>query len=134
MGKRIKCTRVLAMLLLPLILHFNIHTVQLNPLNAISPIDGRYFETLKSLSPYFSEYGLIRYRVQVEIEYLLSLSAVLPELTDFPAHQISDVRKIYKQFTEADAVEIKEIEKTTNHDVKAVEYFLKKRFESLNLG
>jgi adenylosuccinate lyase len=108
--------------------------VQLNPLNAISPIDGRYFESVKSLSPYFSEFGLIRYRVQVEVEYLLSLSAVLPELTDFPAHQIGDVRKIYKQFTEADAAEIKEIEKTTNHDVKAVEYFLKKKFEALNLG
>jgi adenylosuccinate lyase len=122
------------MLLLPLILHFNTHAVQLNPLNAISPVDGRYFETLKPLSPYFSEYGLIRYRVQVEIEYLLSLSAVLPELTDFPAHQISDVRKIYKQFSESEAREIKEIEKITNHDVKAVEYYLKKRFESMNLG
>jgi adenylosuccinate lyase len=108
--------------------------VQLNPLNAISPVDGRYFESVKPLSPYFSEYGLIRYRVQVEIEYLLSLSATLPELTDFPAHQIGDVRKIYKQFTEADAREIKEIEKITNHDVKAVEYFIKKKFESMNLG
>ncbi|MFZ6013173.1 MAG: adenylosuccinate lyase [Bacteroidota bacterium] len=108
--------------------------MQLNPLNAISPIDGRYFETVKSLSPYFSEYGLIRYRVQVEIEYLLSLTAVLHEMSDFPAHQISDVRKIYKQFSENDAREIKEIEKITNHDVKAVEYFIKKKFESLNLG
>jgi adenylosuccinate lyase len=108
--------------------------VQLNPLNAISPIDGRYFDTVSSLTFYFSEFGLIRYRVQVEIEYLLALSAALPELTDFPAHQIGDVRKIYKQFSEADAREIKEIEKTTNHDVKAVEYFLKKRFESMNLG
>jgi adenylosuccinate lyase len=108
--------------------------VQLNKLTAISPIDGRYFEVVKSLSPYFSEFGLIRYRVQVEIEYLLSLSAVLPELTDFPAHQIGEVRKIYKQFTEADAQEIKEIEKKTNHDVKAVEYFIKKRFEALKLG
>ena len=108
--------------------------MQLNPLNAISPVDGRYFEITKFLTPYFSEYGLIRYRVQVEIEYLLSLTAVLPELTDFPAHQIGEVRRIYKQFTEADALEIKEIEKTTNHDVKAVEYFLKKKFESMNLG
>jgi adenylosuccinate lyase len=108
--------------------------VQLHPLNAISPVDGRYFENAKILSPYFSEYGLIRYRVQVEIEYMLALSAVLPELTDFPAHQIGEVRKIYKQFSEADAQQIKEIEKTTNHDVKAVEYFLKQKFESLNLG
>jgi adenylosuccinate lyase len=108
--------------------------VQLNTLTAISPVDGRYFETVKNLSAYFSEYGLIRYRVQVEIEYLLSLSAVLPELTDFPAHQIGEVRRIYKNFSEADAKEVKEIEKTTNHDVKAVEYFLKNKFESLNLG
>jgi adenylosuccinate lyase len=108
--------------------------VQLNTLNAISPVDGRYFESVKSVSPYFSEYGLIRYRVHVEIEYLLSLSAVLPELTDFPAHQIGEVRKIYKQFTEADAKEIKEIEKITNHDVKAVEYFIKKKFEAMKLG
>src|SRR6476620_10074553 len=122
------------MLHLTLILHLNIHAVQLTTLNAISPIDGRYFENVKQLSHYFSEYALIRYRVQVEVEYLLSLSAVLPELTDFPAHQISDVRKIYKQFSEADAQEIKVIEKTTNHDVKAVEYFLKQKFESLNLG
>jgi adenylosuccinate lyase len=119
---------------LPLILHFNIQPVQLNTLNAISPIDGRYFESVKNLSAYFSEFGLIRYRVQVEVEYLLSLSAVLPELTDFPGYKIGEVRKIYKQFTEADAKEIKEIEKITNHDVKAVEYFLKKRFEALDLG
>ncbi len=108
--------------------------MQLNPLNAISPVDGRYFESVKSLSPYFSEFGLIRYRVQVEIEYLLSLTAVLPELTDFPAHQIGEVRKIYKQFSEADAAEVKQIEKTTNHDVKAVEYFIKNKFESMSLG
>lgn len=124
----------MAILHKPLILHFNTDAVQLNPLNAISPVDGRYFETAKYLSAYFSEYGLIRYRVQVEIEYLLALSAVLPELTDFPAHQIGDVRKIYKQFTEADAREVKEIEKITNHDVKAVEYFIKKKFEAMNLG
>ena len=117
-----------------LILGFNILPVQLNTLNAISPVDGRYFESVQSLSAYFSEYGLIRYRVQVEIEYLLSLSAVLSELTDFPAHQISEVRKIYKLFSEKDALEVKEIEKTTNHDVKAVEYFIKNRFEAMNLG
>jgi adenylosuccinate lyase len=122
------------MTLQPLNLRFNIHAVQLNTLNAVSPIDGRYFDSVKSLSPYFSEYGLIKYRIQVEIEYLLSLTAVVSELTDFPAHQISEVRKIYKQFSENDAKEVKEIEKITNHDVKAVEYFLKKRFESMNLG
>lgn len=108
--------------------------MQLNTLNAVSPIDGRYFETVKILSPYFSEFGLIKYRVQVEIEYLLSLTAVVSELTDFPAHQISEVRKLYKQFSENDAREVKDIEKTTNHDVKAVEYFIKNKFEALNLG
>jgi adenylosuccinate lyase len=107
--------------------------VQLNPLTAISPVDGRYFETVKPLAPYFSEFGLMRYRVQVEIEYLLSLSATVQELEDFPVHLINDMRKIYKQFTEHDAQEIKEIEKTTNHDVKAVEYFIKKQFERLKL-
>jgi adenylosuccinate lyase len=117
-----------------LTLCFNIQAVQLNTLNAISPVDGRYFDSVKSLSAYFSEFGLIRYRIQVEIEYLLSLSAVLPELTDFPAHQIGEVRKIYKHFTEAHAFEVKEIEKVTNHDVKAVEYYLKKRFEAMKLG
>jgi len=107
--------------------------VQLNPLTAISPVDGRYFETVKPLAPYFSEFGLMRYRVQVEIEYLLSLSATVQELEDFPVHQINDMRKIYKQFSERDGQEIKEIEKTTNHDVKAVEYFIKKQFERLKL-
>lgn len=123
------------MCVLPLLtLRFNIQSVQLNTLNAISPIDGRYFESSKSLSPYFSEFGLIRYRIQVEIEYLLSLSAVLTELTDFPAHQISEVRKIYKAFSEKDALEVKEIERVTNHDVKAVEYFIKQKFETLQMG
>lgn len=107
--------------------------MQLNPLTAISPIDGRYFETVKPLAPYFSEYGLMRYRVQVEIEYLISLSATLTELEDFPVHQINDIRRIYKNFSEYAAQEIKDIEKTTNHDVKAVEYFIKKQFDRLKL-
>ena len=106
----------------------------LNTLTAISPVDGRYFETVKPLSPYFSEYGLIRYRVQVEVEYLLALSGVLPELKNFPAGKIAEVRKIYKNFSEEDAQSIKEIEKTTNHDVKAVEYFVKNKFELLHLA
>lgn len=108
--------------------------MQLNPLTAISPIDGRYFETVKPLSPYFSEFGLIRYRVQIEIEYLISLSATIHELEDFPAHMIVEVRRIYKNFMEAHAQEIKDIEKTTNHDVKAVEYFLKREFDRMKLG
>lgn len=105
----------------------------LNTLNAISPVDGRYFETVEPLSPYFSEYGLIRYRVQVEVEYLLALSGILPELKNFPAAKIAAVRKIYQDFSEEDALSIKEIEKTTNHDVKAVEYFVKNKLGSLGL-
>ena len=105
----------------------------LNPLNAISPIDGRYYEATLPLATYFSEYGLMRYRVQVEVEYLISLSAVLTELDDFPVHLLGELRKLYRQFTENDAREIKEIEKITNHDVKAVEYFLKKKFEDLKI-
>lgn len=103
--------------------------MQLNTLNALSPIDGRYFSTTQNLTPFFSEYGLIRYRVLVEIEYFISLTGVLPELEDFPARDIEKLRFIHRNFNEADANEIKEIEKTTNHDVKAVEYFIKKRFD-----
>lgn len=106
----------------------------LNPLNAISPIDGRYFEILKSLSPYFSEFGLIRYRVRVEVEYLIALIPVLPELKNFPASKVNDLRSIYTSLTEKDGLRIKEIEKTTNHDVKAVEYFVKEKLESLGLA
>lgn len=117
-----------------LILHLNITIVPLNTLTAISPVDGRYFEIVKPLSPYFSEYGLIRYRVQVEVEYLLALTGVLPELKKIPAARISEVKNIYRNFSEQDARAIKEIEKTTNHDVKAVEYFVKQKFDSLELG
>ena len=106
----------------------------LNPLNAISPIDGRYRETLKPLSPYFSEFGLIRYRVRIEIEYLIALLPILPELKSFPSSKVKELRNIYTSFTEQDGLRIKEIEKTTNHDVKAVEYFVKEKLESLNLG
>ena len=108
--------------------------MQLNPLTAISPVDGRYFEVVKPLTPYFSEYGLIRYRVQIEIEYFIALSGMVPELEDFPIHKLNDLRKIYKNFGEAHAMEIKEIEKITNHDVKAVEYYIKKQFERLGLN
>jgi adenylosuccinate lyase len=108
--------------------------VQLTPLSAISPIDGRYFEVVKPLMPYFSEYGLMRYRLQIEIEYFISLSATLGELEDFPVHKLGDIRRIYKNFNEEQAATIKEIEKTTNHDVKAVEYYIKKEFDRLNLA
>lgn len=107
--------------------------MQSTSLTAVSPIDGRYSATVKPLSPYFSEYGLIRYRVQVEIEYLIALSATVHELEDFPAHMLADIRRIYKNFAEPHAAEIKEIEKITNHDVKAVEYFLKKQFDRMKL-
>ena len=107
--------------------------MELNPLTAISPIDGRYFEIVKPLSPYFSEFALMKYRIQVEIEYLIALSGSVTELDDFPVYRLKDLRGIFKNFTEAKAEEIKEIEKTTNHDVKALEYYIKKEFDSLKL-
>ena len=117
-----------------LFLHLNKLTV-LNTLNAISPIDGRYFSTTQPLAPYFSEFGLIRYRVLVEIEYFVALCELpLKQLEKFPKDKISILRKLYKDFSEADALVIKEIEKTTNHDVKAVEYFIKKDFDKLGLS
>lgn len=106
----------------------------LNPLSAISPIDGRYFVTTQNLIPYFSEFGLIRYRVRVEIEYFIALTNTLPELSGFSNDREDELRKIYRNFTEGDATAIKEIEKTTNHDVKAVEYFLKNKFDELGLS
>ena len=108
--------------------------MQLNTLPAISPIDGRYFDSVSPLAPYFSEFGLIRYRVLIEIEYFISLSATIHELADFPAHMVAEIRRIYKHFAESQALEVKEIEKTTNHHVKAVEYFIKKEFDRLNMA
>lgn len=107
--------------------------MQLNPLSAISPIDGRYFGTTQNLAPYFSEFGLIRYRVRVEVEYFIALTNALPELSGFSKGREATLRQIYTDFSEADAAAIKEIEKTTNHDVKAVEYFLKNKFDELGL-
>lgn len=103
-------------------------------LHALSPLDGRYASATKPLAPYFSEYGLIYYRVRVEVEYFIALSGVLPELAQFPKAQTGNLQRVYKNFTEADALSIKEIEKTTNHDVKAVEYFIKKKFDELGLS
>ncbi|MCZ8215474.1 MAG: lyase family protein, partial [Cyclobacteriaceae bacterium] len=108
--------------------------MQLNQLTAISPIDGRYYNNTQALAPYFSELGLIRYRVLVEIEYFISLTGVLPELESFPARDLEKLRLIHKNFTEADALAIKQIEATTNHDVKAVEYFIKQKFDDLGLA
>lgn len=105
------------------------------PLTAISPIDGRYFLKTKSLSPFFSEFGLIRYRVQVEVEYFIALTKMpITALKSFPSLKIANLKSIYQDFTEADALWIKDSEKITNHDVKAVEYFLKERMKALDLG
>ncbi len=108
--------------------------MKLTALNAISPIDGRYRGKTKSLSAFFSEEALIQYRVRVEIEYFIALCKLpLPQLENINHSLFEDLRSIYKHFTEEDAKEIKEIEKTTNHDVKAVEYFIKKEFDRLEI-
>ncbi|PKP24620.1 MAG: adenylosuccinate lyase [Bacteroidetes bacterium HGW-Bacteroidetes-2] len=105
-----------------------------NALQAISPIDGRYQSKTASLIPYFSEEALIRYRVLVEIEYFIALCELpLPQLKDFDVTIFSALRDIYTTFSTKDAQQIKNIEKTTNHDVKAVEYFIKEKFDSLHL-
>ena len=106
----------------------------LTSLSAISPIDGRYRNTTAELANYFSEYALIKYRVFVEIEYFIALVEYpLPQLQQFDKTLSEKLRDIYRNFSEADAESIKEIEKTTNHDVKAVEYFIKKEFDKLSL-
>ena len=108
--------------------------MQLNELSAISPIDGRYRSKTESLAPYFSEEALIKYRVLVEIEYFIALCEQgLPQLANVKSSVFPDLRAIYTNFSTEDALWIKEIEKTTNHDVKAVEYFVKKEFDRLNL-
>ena len=108
--------------------------MQLTELNAISPIDGRYRSKTQSLAPYFSEEALIKYRVLVEVEYFISLcNAQLPQLSGVNASAYEELRKIYTHFTTEDALWIKETEKTTNHDVKAVEYFIKSKFDALGL-
>jgi adenylosuccinate lyase len=107
----------------------------LNELNAISPIDGRYRNKTLSLAPFFSEEALIKYRVLVEIEYFIALCEVpLPQLKGVDPNQFDTLRDIYKQFSTEDALWIKETEKVTNHDVKAVEYFIKDAFEKLGLS
>jgi adenylosuccinate lyase len=116
-------------------LYPNKQIMSLNSLNAISPIDGRYRKNVSELADYFSEFALIKYRVRVEIEYFIALCELpLPQLDGFEASLYPQLRNIYENFTEADALEIKEIEKTTNHDVKAVEYFIKEKFEKLNIA
>lgn len=109
--------------------------MQLTELNAISPIDGRYRSKTVSLASYFSEEALIKYRVLVEVEYFIALCEMpLPQLTTVQSDLFEDLRTIYKNFSTEDALWIKETEKTTNHDVKAVEYFIKKKFDDLGLS
>ncbi len=105
-----------------------------NALMAVSPIDGRYKKQVEDLSLYFSEYALVKYRVRVEIEYFIALCNIpLPQLEKFDKSQFAALRNIYESFTPEHAQEVKEIEKVTNHDVKAVEYFIKKRFKELGI-
>jgi len=107
----------------------------LNTLSAISPVDGRYRKQVEDLAKYFSEFGLIYYRVRVEIEYFIALVELpLPQLSTFQKSHYKDLRAIYQNFSEEDALKIKEIEKTTNHDVKAVEYFIKEAFDKLGIS
>ena len=106
--------------------------MELDALTAISPIDGRYRSKTKQLAGYFSEYALIRYRVRVEIEYFIALCELpLPQLEGFDHSRFEALRDIYRNFTEKDAARVKEIEQTTNHDVKAVEYFIKEQLDSI---
>jgi adenylosuccinate lyase len=109
--------------------------MELSALTAISPVDGRYRDKVTELAPFFSEFGLIRYRVRVEIEYFIALCSIpLPQTQGFDKKNFEVIRDIYRNFSEQDALAIKEIEKTTNHDVKAVEYFIKMKFDQLNLS
>lgn len=106
----------------------------LTPLNALAPTDGRYHDKTRELAPYFSEYGLIRYRLRVEVEYFLALVDLgLPQLEGMPEESQDNVRALAEDFTEVEALAIKDIEKTTNHDVKAVEYWMKQRFGDFGL-
>jgi adenylosuccinate lyase len=107
----------------------------LTALNAITPVDGRYRRTTRALADYFSEGALIKYRVKVEIEYFIALCKVpLPQLATFDASKFEQLRDLYRDFTEADAQMVKDTEKVTNHDVKAVEYFVKEKFDALGIS
>ncbi len=105
-----------------------------NSLNAISPIDGRYAAKTSSLQVFFSESALIKYRILVEIEYFIELCEnAIPQLKDFPRNKYTDLRSLYLNFNESTAIRIKEIEKETNHDVKAVEYYIREEFQKLGI-
>lgn len=116
------------------LLFLRLNRMQLSPLTAISPVDGRYFSLAAPLAPYFSELGLIRYRIQVETEYYIALGKLVPELKGLPKSLPSKLRSLYKNFNEKEGQQIKRIEKTTNHDVKAVEYFIKEQLEKAGAG
>jgi adenylosuccinate lyase len=109
--------------------------MQLSALTAVSPLDGRYRRQIESLAPYFSEWGLIRYRIRIEIEYFIELCELpLPQLKDIDHAVFPKLRALYENFSEADALRVKEIERETNHDVKAVEYFIKEKLADLNIS
>ena len=106
--------------------------MELDILTAVSPIDGRYHSKTERLAAYFSEYALMKYRVRVEIEYFITLCELpLPQLATFPQELFGRLRDIYQNFSEADAAHVKEIESVTNHDVKAIEYFIKEQFDAI---
>ena len=106
--------------------------MELDILTAISPVDGRYRNKTAPLAPYFSEYALMKYRTRVEIEYFIALCEIpLPQLADFDQRHFPALRAIYEQFSEADAARVKEIESVTNHDVKAIEYFIKEKIDAI---
>ena len=106
--------------------------MELDILTAISPIDGRYRNKTAALAPYFSEYALMKYRTRVEIEYFIALCEIpLPQLADFDKSRFAALRAIYEQFSETDAARVKEIESVTNHDVKAIEYFIKEKIYAI---
>lgn len=108
--------------------------MNLSSLQAISPIDGRYRNTTEKLANYFSEYALIKYRVFVEVEYFIALCEIeIPGLQSFDKSMYPNLRDIYMSFDEGNAQEVKDTEKITNHDVKAVEYFIKKKFDAMGL-
>ena len=110
----------------------HIKKMKLDTLTAISPIDGRYRGKTEPLADYYSEFALIRYRVRVEIEYFITLAELpLPQLKGFDHALFDRLRAIYRDFSEEDAARVKDIEKVTNHDVKAVEYFIKEQFDAI---
>ena len=108
--------------------------MNLTSLTAITPIDGRYANKTADLQEFFSESGLIKYRVMVEIEYFIALcNSNILQLSNFPSDKYSALRNLYLNFKESDAQKVKDIESVTNHDVKAVEYFIKEAFDTLGL-